>query len=143
MRPPSRQRRSAPAALLAAAALTGAIVAGCSSEDVTGEPEDIGTLVEVVPEGSRCVHDRDDDAAHFEVRLRNTGEDERTVTVTPVRRFADGDEVSTPLDEFKMAVPGHGEDDDDVIVDNVSDDLVACFVRLDGGDPIEVELAKG
>ena len=125
--------------LIAAIACACAALAGCSSDDVTGEPEEIETLVEVVPEDSRCVHDRDEGAARFEVRLRNTGEDERTVTVTPVRRFADGDDVGSSLDGFKVTVPGNGEGEGDITVE-VSDDLSACLVRIDSGEATEVAL---
>ena len=126
-------------ALIAAIACACAVLAGCSSDDVTGEPEEIETLVEVVPEDSRCVHDRDGDEARFEVRLRNTGEDERTVTVTPVRRFADGDDVGSSLDGFKVTVPGNDEGEGDITVE-VSDDLAACLVRIDSGEATEVDL---
>lgn len=127
------------AAAIAAIACGCALVAGCSSDDVTGEPEDIGTLIEVVPEGSRCVHDRGGDEARFEVRLRNTGEDERMVTVTPVRRFADEDDIGSTLDGFPVTVPGGGEGEGDITV-NVPDDLTACLVRIDSGEAIEVDL---
>lgn len=93
-------------ALLASVVCACGPLAGCSSAGVTGEPEEIETLVEVVPGGSRCVHDSEGDSARFEVRLRNTGEEERTVTVTPVRRFADGDDVGSSLDGFRVTVPG-------------------------------------
>ena len=134
------RRRRRPALRVAAAlACVGALLTGCSSEDITGEPEDIETLIHVVPEGSRCVHDRDADTARFDVRLRNTGEDERIVTVTPVRRFADRD-VDTSLDGFEVTVPGDGEASGGTLVDGVSDDLKDCLVRLDGGPPIQVDL---
>lgn len=120
-----------------------ALAAGCSSDDVTGEPEDIGTLVEVVPEGSRCIHDPETGEARFEVRLRNTGGEERTVAVTPVRRFGDGDEVGTSLEAFEVTVPGDGEEDGDIVLDDLPDDLEACFVRLDDGDEIELDLEEG
>lgn len=126
-------------ALIAATACACAALVGCSSDDVTGEPEDIETLIEVVPEGSRCVYDRDDGTARFEVRLRNTGEDERTVTVTPVRRFDDDDDVGSSLDGFKVTVPGNDEGEGDITVD-VSDDLSACLVRIDSGEATEIEL---
>jgi hypothetical protein len=131
------------AILWAVTACAGALAAGCSSEDVTGEPEDIETLVQVVPEGSRCVHDREADDARFEVNLRNTGEDERTVTVTPVRRFSDGDQVGSSIEGFKVTVPGNGEARGGILVDDVSDGLTACLIRLDGGDAIEVDLQEG
>jgi hypothetical protein len=134
------RRRRRPALRVAAAlACVGALLTGCSSEDITGEPEDIEALIRVVPEGSRCVHDRDADTARFDVRLRNTGEDERIVTVTPVRRFADRD-VGTSLDGFEVTVPGDGEDGGGTLLDGVSDDLMDCLVRLDGGPPIQVDL---
>jgi hypothetical protein len=138
MRPADRPRARA-TTLIAVIACGFAAGAGCSSDDVTGEPEEIETLIEVVPEDSRCVHDRDGDEARFEVRLRNTGEDERTVTVTPVRRFADGDDVGSSLDGFKVTVPGNGEAEGDITVE-VSDDLSACLVRIDSGEATEVEL---
>lgn len=128
-------------ALLASVACACGPLAGCSSDDVTGEPEEIETLVEVVPGGSRCVHDSEGDSARFEVRLRNTGEEERTVTVTPVRRFADGDDVGSSLDGFRVTVPGDGEGEGDITVD-VSDALEACLVRLDSGEATEVDLQR-
>ena len=133
-------RRIAGLAIAIAAVL--ALGSACSSEDVTGEPEDIGTLIHVVPEGSRCIHDEDADTVRFDVRLSNTGGDERTVSVTPVRRFSDGQEVGTSVEGFEVTVPGDGVADHGITVDNVSDDLVDCFVRVDEGDPIEVELQR-
>ena len=120
----------------------GLAVGGLRLEDVTGEPEDIETLVQVVPEGSRCIHDRESDDARFEVNLRNTG-DERTVTVTPVRRFSGGDEVGASIEGFEVTVPGNGEEAGAILVDDVADDLTACLVRLDGGEPIEVDMQEG
>ena len=99
--------------------------------------------MQVVPEGSRCIHDRESDDARFEVSLRNTGEDERTVTVTPVRRFSGGDEVGSSIEGFEVTVPGNGEEAGAILVNDVADDLTACLVRLDGGEPIEVEHAGG
>ena len=131
------------AVLIAVTACTASLSAGCGSEDVTGEPEDIETLVQVVPEGSRCIHDRESDDARFEVNLRNTGEDERTVTVTPVRRFSGGDEVGSSIEGFEVTVPGNGEEAGAILVDDVADDLTACLVRLDGGEPIEVDMQEG
>ncbi len=122
-----------------AAACVGALLTACSSEDITGEPEDIERLVHVVPEGSGCVHDPDADSARFDIRLSNTGDDERIVTVTPVRRFADRD-VGTSIDGFEVTVPGGGEADGGILVDGVADDLTDCLVSLDGGRPIAVDL---
>ncbi len=137
----SRRRRPIPGlvTLMAATVSVGALLTACSPEDVTGEPEDIGALIHVIPEGSRCVYDRDAGTARFDVRLSNTGEDERVVTVTPVRRFDDRD-VGTSLDGFKVTVPGDGEADGGVLVDGVSDDLTDCLVTLDGGSPVRVDL---
>jgi hypothetical protein len=140
---PQGRRAPAIAVLLAVTACTGSLSAGCGSEDVTGEPEDIETLVQVVREGSRCIHDPESGDARFEVILRNTGEDERTVAVTPVRRFSGGEEVGSSIEGFEVTVPGNGEAGGVGVVDDVADDLTACLVRLDGGDAIEVDLQEG
>ena len=93
------------AALAAALALV-CLAAGCSSEDVTGEPEEIQALVEVVGRESECVHDPGAEEVAVRVRLRNTGEDDRTVRVTPVLGEGGGDETEFSLDSTEVTVPG-------------------------------------
>lgn len=133
-----RARRTWAGAVLVAGAI--AIAGGCSAEDVTGQPEDISTLVHV-DAASRCTHDSGSDTAQFHVVLKNTGGDDRTVSVTPVRRFSDGRDVGTSVEGFRMTVPGMDSAEHDLTVDAVSDDLTGCAVRLDGGDAAEIEVA--
>jgi len=135
--PPSRARTLLALAALAVVSL-GLVASGCDSEDVTGAPKGIGDLVHVIPAQSRCVHDAGADTAHFYVGLRNTGGDGRTVHVTPVRRFSDGPDVGTSIDEFPVTVAGKTDAKGDLEVTGVSDDLAGCLVRIDGGDPIEI-----
>jgi hypothetical protein len=127
--------------VLAAAAVLGA-VAGCSSEDVTGEPEDIRTLVEVVRESSECAHDPDTDEVALRVLVRNDGEDDRTVRLTPMLSEADGDETERSLDSAGVAVPGDGREEARLVLDSAPDDLSGCAVRLDGGEPVPVTLRR-
>ena len=136
----SRCARACALAILAA----GVCLAGaCSSEDVTGEPEDIGTLVHVDAGGSSCVLDPGAGEVAFHVLLRNTGEDERTVTVTPRLRDASGDERGDSLDSFKVTVPGDGQADGDGLLERAPDDLAACFVQIDSGEDIRIARAPG
>jgi len=67
-------------AAVGSAALALSLLAGCSSEDVTGEPEDIGELVHVVAAGSDCVHDAGADRVTFRVHL---ADGELTVDAAP------------------------------------------------------------
>lgn len=136
-----RHRLPTLTAALAAAAVLGA-VAGCSSEDVTGEPEDIRALVEVVGASSECVHDPDADEVGLRLLLRNSGEDDRTVRVTPVLSEADGDATERSLDSAGVAVPGDGEEEARLVLDAAPDDLSGCAVRVDGGDPMPVALRR-
>jgi hypothetical protein len=131
---PRRPLRAGPAAGLAALAL----LAGCSSSDITGEPEDIGTLVQVVASGSHCIADGGDAILH--VTLENTGEDERTVNVSPVLRDDDGTTTASPLEAVEVTVSGGDEASADATVDAPPDDLAGCAVSLDGGDPVEIAL---
>jgi hypothetical protein len=134
------RHRTLAAALVAAAVLGAA--AGCSSEDVTGEPEDIRTLVEVVGDASECVHDPDADEVGLRLLLRNSGEDDRTVRVTPVLAEADGDETERSLESAGVAVPGDGQAEARLVLDAAPDDLSGCAVRVDGGDPVPVALRQ-
>ena len=127
------------AALAAALALV-CLAAGCSSEDVTGEPEEIQALVEVVGRESECVHDPGAEEVAVRVRLRNTGEDDRTVRVTPVLGEGGGDETEFSLDSTEVTVPGRGEEEGRLVLDPVPDDLAGCSVRIDGGDPVPITL---
>ena len=138
--PPARIALRAALAVIAAAGLLG--LAACDSEDVTGEPEDIGKLIHVIPSGSRCVHDAGADSVHFYVALRNTGGDERTVQITPVRRFSDGEDVGSSIDGFSMKVPGKDDAEGDLEVDGVSDDLTGCLVQIDSGDPVQIAIQQ-
>ena len=134
-----RRRRWALAALAAVACITGA----CSSEDVTGEPEHIEDLIHVDAGGSSCTLDAGSDEVAFHVRVRNTGGDERTVSITPRLRDASGDERGDSLDAFKVTVPGHGEADGDGLLERAPDDLAACLVQIDSGDDIRIARAPG
>jgi len=62
------------------------------------------------------------------------------VSVTPVRRFSDGGAVGTSIVGFEVTVHGMGEESRDMTMDNVSDDLIGCAVRIDGEDAIEISL---
>ena len=130
--------------LLALSALVvvplGLLASGCDSEDVTGAPKDIGDLVHVIPAKSHCDHDPGNDTVHFYVGLRNTGGDDRTVHITPVRRFSDGPDVGTSIDEFPVTVAGNTDAEGDLEVTGVSDNLAGCSVRIDSGDPIKIAL---
>ncbi len=125
---------------LAAAVAIVCLAAGCSSEDVTGEPERIQTLVEVVGAESDCVRDPEADEVTVRVLLRNTGEDDRTVRVTPVLGEGDGDETESSLQSTEVTVPGHGEEEGRLLVDSAPDDIAECSVRIDGGDPVPITL---
>ena len=77
----------------------------------------------------------------FEVNLRNTGEDGRSrsprCVASPVAmRWSS-------IEGFEVTVPGNGEEAGAILVDDVADDLTACLVRLDGGEPIEVDMQAG
>jgi hypothetical protein len=127
--------------LVAACALLAASVgatAACSAEDVTGAPEDIGSIVRVDSAASRCSQDSDGGDVTFTVRLRNTGGDDHTVTITPRLRASDGEEIGDVLDGFKVTVAGHGETDGQGIVDHPPAHVESCFVQVDGGDDIPV-----
>ena len=114
-----------------------------SSEDVTGEPENIEELIHVDAGGSSCTLDTGSDEVAFHIRLRNTGEDERTVTITPRLRDAAGDERGDSLDGFKITVPGDGEAEGDGLLERAPEDLAACFVQIDSGDDIRIARAPG
>ena len=136
MRAPPRPRsplRAGAAAGLAALAL----LVGCSSSDVTGEPEDIAALVRVVASGSHCIADGGDTILH--VTLENAGEDERTVNVSPVLRDDDGTTTASPLESVDVTVSGGDEASADATVE-APPDLAGCAVSLDGGDPVEIAL---
>jgi hypothetical protein len=134
---PRRPLRTGTAAGLAALAL----LAGCSSNDVTGEPEDIGTLVRVVASRSHCMADGGDAILH--VTLENTGDDERTVNVSPVLRDDDGTATASPLESVDVTVSGGDEASAEATVDTPPDHLDGCAVSLDGGDPVEIALRTG
>ena len=136
-------RRRMRAWALAALAGVACLTVACSSEDVTGEPEDIGDLVHVMADGSSCSPDAGADEVAFHVRLRNTGEDERTVAVTPRLRDASGDERGDTLDAFEVTVPGYGEAEGDGLLEGAPDDLAGCFVQIDSGDDIRIARAPG
>ena len=134
---PPRPRRplgAGPAAGLAALAL----LAGCSSSDVTGEPEEIRTLVKVVASGSHCIAHGGDVILH--VTLENTGDDERTVNLSPVLQDDDGTTTASPLESVDVTVSGGDEASADATVDTPPDHLAGCAVSLDGGDPVEITL---
>jgi hypothetical protein len=133
--PGRRLRRAAGLAILAA--LVVVALGGCSSEDVTGEPQDIGALVHVAP-GSECAQESAGDEVTFRVRLDNTGEDERTVMVIPRLRGRDGSERGDPLEGFEVTVDGNGAAEGEGVIDNPPDDLESCFVQIDGGDDIPI-----
>jgi archaellum component FlaG (FlaF/FlaG flagellin family) len=122
----------------AGAVLVLAALAGCSSEDVTGEPEDIGTLVQVLGDGSECVDDPEAGEVTFRFHLANSGGDERTVTVTPVMVAVGGERVGSALESLKITVPGNGEADGELTVDAAPDDLEGCSVRIDSEEPVPV-----
>lgn len=134
----STARRSARVAVLVALLAVAAVMAGCSSEDVTGEPEDIGALVHVAS-GSECSQESAGGEVTFHVRLENTGGDERTVTVIPRLRGRDGTESGDPLEGFEVTVGGNATADGEGVIDNPPDDLESCFVQIDGGDDIPVD----
>lgn len=135
---PHRSLRRRAGAGLAALACAAGLASGCA-DAVTGGSDDAADEVRVVAEGSRCVHDRDMDDARFEVTLRNTGDEERTVRVTPLRR-SEGREVGDALQSFVVSVPAGGEEDADYLVERAPDDLAACLVMIDDGDPVEIAL---
>jgi hypothetical protein len=137
-------RRNRAALIALVVALLGVVLVGCSSEDVTGEPEDIGTLVHVAS-GSECTQEAGGGEVTFRVRLENTGGDERTVTVIPRLRGGDGTESGDPLEGFEVTVGGGATAEGQGVIDNPPDDLESCFVQIDGGDdiPIETNLAGG
>jgi hypothetical protein len=112
--------------------------AACSAEDVTGAPEDIGSIVRVDSGASRCSQESDDGDVTFTVHLRNAGGDDHTVTITPRLRASDGVEIGSPLDGFKVTVAGHSETDGQGIVDHPPAHVESCFVQVDGGDDIPV-----
>ncbi len=140
--PGRRRRRAAGVAILAA--LLAVALGGCSSEDVTGEPQDIGTLVHVAS-GSECARESPGDEVTFHVRLENTGEDERTVMVIPRLRGRDGGESGDPLEGFEVTVGGNATAEGEGVIDNPPDDLESCFVQIDAGEdiPIAARLADG
>jgi hypothetical protein len=125
-------------------AFAGGAVA-CSAEDVTGAPEDIGSLVHVVSSGSSCSRATPDGDLTVHLRLSNSDDDQHTVSITPRLRAADGDETGTSLEGFEVTVPGHGTAEGEGVVDHAPGDLARCFVRIDGGDDIAVrtDLATG
>ena len=125
-------------AAVGGAALALSLLAGCSSEDVTGEPEDIGELVHVVGAGSDCVHDPGAGRVTFRVRLANTGSGDRTVTVTPLMIAVGGRRIGSALDSLTVTVPGGGEADGELTVDAAPDDLESCAVRIDSEDDVPV-----
>lgn len=115
---------------------------GCSSEDVTGEPEEIQDLVEVVAAESECIHDEGADQVSARVTIRNDGADERTVRLTPVLRSESGDASEATLSGADVAVAGGEEAETTMIVDGAPDDLAECAVAIDGGDPVELTIAR-
>ena len=125
-------------AAVGGAPLALSLVAGCSSEDVTGEPEDIGELVHVVGAGSDCVHDPGAGRVTLRVRLANTGSGDRTVTVTPLMVAVGGRRIGSALDSLTVTVPGGGEADGELTVDAAPDDLESCAVRIDSEDDVPV-----
>ena len=129
-----------PLTIVAAVCALAVPLAACQSEDVTGEPEDIRTLVHLVSDQSGCDRSADGDLT-FRVRLSNTGEDERTVTITPVTTDSTGDEQESSLDSFKVTVPGHDEAAGELLLDSApgADDLASCAIKIDGHDPEPVE----
>ena len=54
--------------------------------------------------GSHCIADGGDAILH--VTLENTGEDERTVNVSPVLRDDDGTTTESPLEAVEVTVSG-------------------------------------
>ena len=113
-------------------------LAGCSPSDITGEPEDIETLVQVVASGSHCIADGGDAILH--VTLENTGEDERTVNVNPALRDDDGTTTESPLEAVEVTVSGATRRPPTRRLTPLADHLAGCAVSLDGGDPVEIAL---
>lgn len=131
-------RRLIPLAVSVALALG---LAGCSSADVTGEPEDVEEFVHVVADGSGCT--RDGGSIVFHVRLDNTGRDERTVSITPRVRDSGGDTIGNALNGFELSIGGNDEADGDAVIEDAPDDADACFVQIDGGDDIRIDADLG
>lgn len=114
------------------------VLAGCSAGNITGEPEDIGTLIHVDTERSNCTLGSGGDSITFHVTLKNTGGDDRTVSVTPRLRSDSGEEVGSTLDGFELTVAGDSEAERDAIMERVPDHVTSCFVQIDSGDDIQV-----
>ncbi len=133
-----RRRAWVPAAACALAVLATA----CSSEDVTGEPEEIEELVRVVAEGSECVEDSEAGDLIARVRLENRGEDERTVRVIVETADAGGTTTRFPLDSVEVTVPGGGGADGEAFIVPAPDDVAGCGVRIDGGEVVPIPLRR-
>lgn len=133
--PPAR-----PVAVLLAA-LSVIALSSCTAEDVTGEPQDIRTLIHLDAGASGCDRSADGDLT-FRVVLANSGEDERRVTITPVMTDREGDARESSLESFPVTVPGHDDGSGELQMDAApgAADLTACAVRIDGHDPEPVPM---
>jgi hypothetical protein len=115
--------------------------ASSSASSSGSEASGGGADIRVVPAGSSCLEDPYNAKIIFTVHLRNSGSEDGTAEVTPVRRYSDSSRNDSIMDMLSVDVPAYGDRTVWHSYDYNAEahSLLECWAQIDGKNtPIAV-----